>query len=303
MIVKGPVQPPPGVARPMGDGVTCILAPNPSAMTGWGTNTYILGAGKTVAVIDPGPAMPAHLSAILAATGARRISHILVTHPHADHSGLAGDLAAATEAPTYGFGPAGSGRSALMRRLAAHADLGGGEGSDDRFVPDIRLTDGAVLNGEGWALTALHCPGHMAEHLCLALGDLLFSGDLVMGWSTSLISPPDGDMGDYMASLDKLARHPWSRFLPGHGDPIDAPALRLADLAAHRRAREATIITALSDIPQTLAVLTARAYADTPVALHAAASRNAHAHLIDLAVKGRVLATPDLTPGALFRLR
>ncbi len=272
-------------------------------MTGTGTNTYILGTGAGIAIIDPGPAIPAHLRAILTSVGQRRVSHIFVTHPHADHSALAGELARITGAPMLGYGPAGSGRSPLMRQLAAMADLGGSEGSDDGFAPDILLTEGTVIQGDRWILTAHHCPGHMAEHVCLAYGDLLFSGDQVMGWSTSLISPPDGDMGDYMASLDKLARHPWTRLLPGHGAPIDAPAQRLAELTSHRRARETAILSALSGGPLTLADLTARTYADTPIHLHPAAARNAFAHLIDLAVKGKVNASPDLAPGATFSLR
>lgn len=295
--------PVPGVPQVVGDGIICLLAPNPSAMTGAGTNTYILGTGASVAVIDPGPAIPAHLQAILAGVGHRRVSHILVTHPHADHSALAGELARITGAPTLGYGPAGSGRSTLMQQLAAMADLGGNEGSDDGFAPDTVLTQDTVVQGDRWVLTTHHCPGHMAEHVCLAYGDQLFSGDLVMGWSTSLISPPDGDMGDYMGSLDRLARHPWTRFLPGHGTPIDTPAQRLAELISHRRARETAILAALSSGPLTLAALTARTYADTPVSLHPAAARNAFAHLIDLAVKGQVIASPDIAPGATFSLR
>lgn len=287
----------------LGHGITRILAPNPSAMTGQGTNTYLVGMGTGIAVIDPGPDVSAHLEAILAWLQPDQfISHILVTHPHADHSSLVPALVAATGAPVLGFGPAGSGRSPRMQALTSVADMGGGEGSDSTFSPDQRLAHGDVVTGDGWQLKVLHCPGHMAEHLCLALGDQLFSGDHVMGWSTSLVSPPDGDMGAYMASLEMLGRQSWSRFLPGHGPIINDPAARLAELVAHRRAREAAILSTLTAEPQTLPSLTALVYADTAPALHPAAARNAFAHLVDLADKGRVIATPSLSPKATFRL-
>lgn len=285
-------RPEPGLRR--------VVAPNPSPLTHRGTNTWILGQGR-VAVIDPGPAIPAHLAAILAALAPGEVvSHILVTHAHADHSPLARDLSAATGAPVLGFGPALAGRSAVMQRLASAGLAGGGEGLDAGFVPDAVLTDGALVAGDGWQVQAIHTPGHFAGHMSFAWGDRLFSGDLVMGWSTSLVSPPDGDMGDYMASLARLSARPWRRFYPGHGDAVTDPAARLADLIAHRRAREAAILAALSDGPLHLAPLTRRVYADTPAALHPAAARNAFAHLIDLATRGRVTAEPALSPDALF---
>ncbi len=287
----------------VGRGIARILAPNPSPMTGPGTNTYLLGQGADVAVIDPGPAIEAHLRAILAAIGiGQQISHILVTHPHADHSALAPALAAATGAPVLGFGPAGSGRSPRMRALAALLDPGGGEGVDATFAPDRRLAHRASVAGDGWQVDVLHMPGHMAEHLCFAAGDQLFSGDHVMGWSTSLVSPPDGDMGAYMASLERLRRQGWARFLPGHGPVVEDPTLRLRELVAHRLAREAAIQSALTAGPLRLAAITVRVYADTPAALHPAAARNAFAHLIDLTDKGRIVAIPALTPDAVFRL-
>ncbi len=284
----------------LGDGVRRLLAPNPSAFTGPGTNTYLLGDGRAMAVIDPGPDVATHLDAILSAIGPGQVSHILVTHPHSDHSALTPALAAATGAQVYGFGPAGSGRSAQMRRLAAFAEIGGGEGSDATFSPDICLSHGDIITGDGWQLETLHCPGHMSEHLCFAMQNLLFSGDHVMGWSTSLVSPPDGDMAAYMATLEHLARRKWARFLPGHGAVIDDPATRLAELAAHRRRREAAILAALRSEPLTLAEITARVYADVAPALRPAAARNAFAHLVDLVEKGQVMAAPDLTPAATF---
>ena len=275
-----------------------VLAPNPSAMTHTGTNTWIVGQGA-VAVIDPGPAMPAHLAAILAALSpGETVSHIVVTHAHADHSGLAPALAAATGAPVLAYGPATAGRSPRMALIEGL--IGGGEGLDHRFAPDIVLADGAVVDGGDWHLTALHTPGHIGGHLCLALGRQVFTGDHVMGWAPSLVSPPDGDMAAYMASLRHLATGPWTRLLPGHGDPVDDPAARIAALLSHRRGREAQILRALSGGPLTLPALVAVVYADTPVALHPAASRNALAHLIDLADRHLITATPTLSPAASF---
>ena len=164
-----------------------VRAPNPSAMTERGTNTWIVGRGA-VAVIDPGPADEAHLAAILAALGpSERVSHILVTHAHADHSALAPALAQATGAPVLAFGTARDGMTRAMADLAAGA--AGGEGLDLAFRPDIRLSDGETVQGAGWSLTAIHTPGHLGSHLCFRWGRLGFSGDHVMAWSTSLVSP------------------------------------------------------------------------------------------------------------------
>lgn len=280
-----------------------VLAPNPSPMTATGTNTWIVGQGD-VAVIDPGPGLDHHLSAILAALSpGERVTHIIVTHPHADHSTLAPRLARATGAPVLGFGAADAGRSPAMQALAATGLAGGGEGVDTGFAPDARLADGDVVAGGNWQLQVLHTPGHFAGHLSLATGDTLFSGDHVMGWAPSLISPPDGDMGAYMASLAALQGRPWARFLPGHGDAVNDPAVRLAALVAHRRAREAAILAAVSGVALSLPQIVAQVYADTPSALHPAAARNALAHLADLATRGLVTVTPQLSPAAIFRRR
>ena len=284
-------------------GLRCVRAANPSPFTGAGTNTWIVGEGG-VAVIDPGPRDPSHLSAILGAlTAGEWIAKIIVTHAHLDHSALAGDLARQTGAPVLGFGPPDAGRSATMARLAAEGLAGGGEGVDLTFLPEVPLADGDDVVGGGWRLEALHTPGHFAGHLCLAWGDRLFSGDLVMGWATSLVSPPDGDMAAYMASLQRLGRARWSRLYPGHGAPVEDPAARLAELIAHRQRREAVILDTLAQGPLTLAALTARVYADTPPALHPAAARNAFAHLIALCEQGQVIATPTLAESALFQTR
>lgn len=276
-----------------------LLAPNPSPLTGTGTNTWLVGA-TALAVIDPGPDDPAHLAAILGAVGpGQHVSHIVVTHAHLDHSALAPRLSAATGAPVHAFGTAMDGRSPLMASLAPSLPATG-EGLDHCFVPDHRLADGETLCGPDWSLTALHTPGHLGGHLCLALGDILFSGDHVMGWSTSIVSPPDGDMAAYMASLDRLAARSWSRFLPGHGAPVETPNDRVAELTAHRRLREAQILAALADGPALLPSLTARLYHDIPRRLLPAAERNVLAHLIDLASRNLVSASPGLHPEAEF---
>jgi glyoxylase-like metal-dependent hydrolase (beta-lactamase superfamily II) len=278
-----------------------VLAPNPSPMTAEGTNSWIVGQGR-VAVVDPGPDLPAHLAAILGALAAgETVTHIVVTHAHADHSALARRLAQATDAPVLGFGLPDAGRSAVMQGLAAAGLTGGGEGVDTGFVPDLRLAEGDAIVLGGGRIEVLHTPGHFAGHLSLAAGDVLLSGDQVMGWAPSLVSPPDGDMGAYMASLRRLAARRWRQMLPGHGAPVDDPAARLAALLAHRRAREAAILAAIRDAPRTLPAIVAAVYADTPPALHPAATRNALAHLIDLAGRGLVTATPALSPGATFR--
>lgn len=276
-----------------------LLAPNPSPLTGAGTNTWLVGA-TALAAIDPGPDDPAHLAAILAAVRpGQHISHILVTHAHRDHSSLAPRLAAATGAPVFAYGTATEGRSPLMTSLAPGLPATG-EGLDLAFAPDLRLADGDTLSGPDWSLTALHTPGHLGGHLCLALGDTLFSSDHVMGWSTSIVSPPDGDMGAYMASLHRLAARNWQRFLPGHGEPVDDPAGRMAYLIAHRHQREAQILGALTGAPWHIPALTARIYHDIPPPLLRAAERNVFAHLIDLASRNLVVADPTLHPDALF---
>lgn len=278
---------PPGVVQHLEPGLRMVLAPNPSPMTHWGTNTYLLGAGE-VTVIDPGPADDRHLAALLAALEpGERITQILVTHAHLDHSPLARPLARATGAEILAFGGATSGRSP---RMVALAGLGGGEGLDHTFQPDRLLRDGDQILGADWALTTLHTPGHLGGHLCFAWGETLFCGDHVMGWAPSLVSPPDGDMTDYMASLDRIAQGGWRRGYSAHGAPLpDLPA-RIAEITAHRRSREAAILAALTDSPD-LTTLQHRVYAELAPALQPAARRNLLAHLVDLAHRKKIV--PD----------
>lgn len=277
--------------------VRVIRAPNPSAMTGPGTNSFLIG-DREVAVIDPGPDDPGHIQAILD-TAEGRISHILVTHAHLDHSAGVPRLAGATRAPVFAFGAADSGRSPTMARLAG-TGLAGGEGVDAGFRPDVELRDGDVLQSSDWTLQALHTPGHMGGHLSFRLGDAIFCGDVVMGWSSSLISPPDGDLVDYFRSLDYLARLAPRVLYPAHGDPVDQPLQRLAELAGHRRQRSAQILSALGMAGGTAADLAARIYS-IPEHLLPAAERNVLAHLLALADLGAVVC--DGPPGAGVRWR
>ncbi|GAB1479844.1 MBL fold metallo-hydrolase [Paracoccaceae bacterium] len=280
--------------------LTLLRAPNPSPMTADGTNTWLLAEGEAVVVVDPGPALDEHLRAILAALEGRALAAILVTHAHLDHSALAPGLAAATGAPVLAFGPAGAGQSPLMARLAAQGLTGGGEGIDHDFHPDRRLQDGEVLQVGPLQIEALHTPGHLSNHLCFACDGLLFSGDLAMGWASSLVSPPDGDMGAYMASLRRLAGRRWRVMLPGHGAPVADAAARLAELIAHRGARETAVMEALAHGPADAAALTAAIYRDTPAALLPAARRNVLAHLLDLTDRNLISATPPLTAASTF---
>lgn len=296
-------QPQPGVCTWLEPGLRRVLAPNPSPMTLWGTNSYLVGEGE-VALIDPGPGLESHAEALLAALApGERIGVILVTHSHRDHSSLAGAIAARTGAEVLAFGPSGVGRSPAMVALAESGLAGGGEGVDEGFAPTRRLADGEALQGPGWGvIEALHTPGHFGNHLCLAWGDRCFSGDHVMGWSSSLVSPPDGDMSDYMASLERLAARAWRVLHPGHGLPVTDPAGRLAWLARHRRERETQLIEALRPAPLPLPELTRRVYLDTPPALLPAAERNVLAHLTDLVTRGRVSLQTGHGPGILFAL-
>ena len=285
-------------------GLRRVIAPNPSPMTAQGTNTYLLGKGE-VAVIDPGPDMPAHLDAILAALApGERIGAILITHSHRDHSPLARSLAQHSGAPVMAAGPSDWGRSATMAALAAAGAVGGGEGVDPDFAPDHRIGEGEIIAGPWGEIAVLHTPGHMANHLSFAWQGALFTGDLVMGWSTSLVSPPDGDMGAFMRSCARLLGRDDRVYFPGHGAAVDAPQARVDSLIAHRLRREEQIIAALSAQPcATASALAGTIYTDLAPALLPAAARNVLAHLIDLSERN--IATPEgnLTAAAPFSLR
>ncbi|AUM74258.1 MBL fold metallo-hydrolase [Paracoccus jeotgali] len=275
-----------------------ILAPNPSPLTGPGTNTFLIGRDQ-IAVIDPGPDIPSHRDAILSA-GAGRISHIFVTHAHLDHSEGAAALAQATGAPVLAFGDANSGRSVAMQRLGEAT--GGGEGRDLAFRPDLLLRDGDEVTSDEWTLRAIHTPGHMGGHLAFLWDKTLFCGDLVLGWSSTLISPPDGDLLDYFRSLDRIELLSPTHLLPAHGDPVEAPGTRLAELRAHRQDRTAQILHALQDGPANATALAQRLY-HVPAALMPAAARSVLAHLIALTELGATTATALPGPETPFSLR
>lgn len=300
-MLNDPFNPVVGAVDQIATGISRILAPNPSPMTYRGTNTYLLGT-KSFAVIDPGPHDAQHQAAILAAIGQKPLTHIFVTHSHIDHSPLAKPLAAETGAQVLGFGPSDAGQSAVMRQLAQDGLAGGGEGIDLHFEPDIHLNDGAVVAGDDWQIRAIHTPGHMGNHLCYVWDQHLFSGDLVMGWASSMVSPPDGDLTDFMASCQRLKRETALTFCPGHGDLIHTPQDRLKWLIDHRTQRTNDILAALETGPKDVATLTREIYTDVAPALHPAAARNVFAHLIDLQTRQIVSAVPTLSPAAKFAL-
>ena len=294
-------NPEPGVAEVVEPNVRRILAPNPSPMTFRGTNTYLVGETE-LAVIDPGPDNAQHLEAILAALKpGQSITHICVTHAHLDHSPLARTLSDHTGAPILAFGGPDSGRSAVMQALAQTGLAGGGEGVDKVFTPDILVKEGHVIQGPDWKLEVIHTPGHFGNHISFALGETCFVGDHVMGWSSSLVSPPDGDLTDFMASCEKLRARSWRVFHAGHGAPIENPSERLKWLMDHRRARETDILETLEAGSGTAEALAALIYKDTPAELLPAATRNVFAHLIDLQGKSLVEALGDLRADTVFR--
>jgi glyoxylase-like metal-dependent hydrolase (beta-lactamase superfamily II) len=275
-------------------GIRRIVADNPGPFTFRGTGTYVVGEGE-VAVIDPGPDLAEHVDALLAGLSSERVTHILVTHTHRDHSPAAAAVKAATGAPTYGFGPHAGGK---------RGEAGVEEGGDWDFVPDITVADGDEIVGPGWRFTAVHTPGHTSNHLCFALPDngILFSGDHVMGWSTSVIAPPDGDMAAYMASLDKLLQRRDAIYWPTHGPAITEPHDHVRAFIAHRREREAGIIACLDAGIGRVDAMVERLYVGLNPNLRRAAGRSVLAHLIDLIGRDVVSSDGAPTVDATYRL-
>ncbi|MDE2462443.1 MAG: MBL fold metallo-hydrolase [Alphaproteobacteria bacterium] len=262
--------------------ITRVLAPNPGPFTFHGTGTYIIGRGRDVAIIDPGPASEPHIEALKRAVAGRRLTHILITHTHSDHSPAAAPLKAWSGAKTYGFGPHGSGQDSTLKLE---------EGGDRDFVPDILVRDGDEVEGDGFSFECVFTPGHTSNHMCFALRDedALFTGDHVMGWSTTVVIPPDGNMAEYMASLRKLiARHDQVLW-PTHGGPVRTPRPFLEAYLAHRLEREAQIVAALERGLDTIPKMVTEIYAAVDRSLHPAAARSVEAHLIQLEGEGRVL--------------
>ena len=298
-------RPEPGRVDAVAPGVRRIVAPNPSPMTFTGTATYLVGEAA-VAVVDPGPEDDAHLDAILRAVGdGGHVAAVLVTHSHRDHSAGARRLARLTGAPVRGYGRHGAGMSDRMRALAeAGLDLGGGEGADAAFEPDAPLRDGEAVEGPGWTLRAIHTPGHLSNHLCFALegAGVLFTGDHVMAWATTLVSPPEGDMAAFLGSLRRLKGRGDRLFLPGHGAPVRAPERMLDWQLGHRAARERQILERLSEGPADADALVGRIYAGLDDALRPAARRNVLAHLLALLERGEVAPRGVLSARAAFAL-
>ena len=270
-----------------------LVSPNASPFTFNGTCTYIVGQGR-VAIVDPGPDDDAHLAALLAALEGERVETILVTHTHRDHSVGAKKLRAATGAKVIGaapFTPRGDGSTGLD---SAH---------DRDYSPDAILVDGERMRGGGFTIEAIATPGHCSNHLCFALleENALFSGDHVMAWSTSVVAPPDGSMRAYMDSLDKLRGRAETIYWPGHGGPVVEPQRYLRALIHHRRQREASILNALADGPQTIPALVAKVYVGLNPSLTRAAGLSTLAHLEDLSERRLVVA--EMEDGAESRFR
>jgi glyoxylase-like metal-dependent hydrolase (beta-lactamase superfamily II) len=262
-----------------------VLATNPSAFTFTGTQTYVVGAGGDVAVIDPGPAEEEHLAALVAAIGGARVSAILCTHTHRDHSPAAAPLAARTGAPIVGCAP-----------LVVSDDGPRSDASfDPTYAPDRVLADGESLAGEGWTLTAVATPGHTSNHLCFALEEsgALFTGDHVMGWSTSIVSPPDGDMTDYMESLQKLHDRDDRIYYPAHGPAVTRPRQLVRGMIGHRRQRENQILRQIAGGTARIADMVPAMYKGVDQRLWPAAERSVLAHLIDLERRGKVARSDE----------
>jgi glyoxylase-like metal-dependent hydrolase (beta-lactamase superfamily II) len=285
--MKLPAKPwPVGTAESPEPLVRRVLAANPSHFTFTGTQSYVVGNAADVAVIDPGPLDDGHLAALLAVIGDARVSAIVCTHTHRDHSPLAAALAARTGAPVIGC----AALNLVDDGPRADASF------DPSYAPDRVLADGESLRGEGWTLTAVATPGHTSNHLCFALAEsgALFTGDHVMGWSTSVVSPPDGDMTDYMASLQKLHDREDRVYYPAHGPEITNPRQLVRGMMGHRRQRETQILRQIEAGRTRIADMVPQMYKGVDERLWPAAGRSVHAHLIDLERRGKVARSDDL---------
>jgi glyoxylase-like metal-dependent hydrolase (beta-lactamase superfamily II) len=280
-----------GVPRELAPGVVRLVANNPSHFTFKGTNTYIVGKGTDIALIDPGPDDVAHLEAILATIGRRRLSHIVVTHTHHDHiDGLAA-LVAATGARTAGFG------RRARRHERQRTSPSGSEYVEKDFIPDLPLADGGRLAGDGWALAAVYTPGHAPDHLCFELegSGVLFSGDHVMGWNTSVVAPPEGSMADYLRSLERVGERSDRVYLPGHGGQVEEPQRLVKAFLLHRRMREQAILDCIQAGTNSVRAIVPAIYRDLDPRLVNAASLSVLAHVEYLISRGLVRCDPPLS--------
>ena len=288
-----------GVAETISPLVRRVTARNPSAFTFKGTGTYVIGHGK-VAVIDPGPDLAEHVEALLHALRGETVTHIFITHTHLDHSPAAAAVKRATDARTFGFGPHGSGRAEDRAGVGGKTE----EGGDHAFTPDVTMREGDSAEGPGWRLTAVETPGHTSNHLCFALAEekTLFTGDHVMGWSTSVITPPDGDMAAYLRSLRKLLAREDALYRPTHGPEIPEPKPYVEAFIAHRREREEEILKSLAAGDDTIPAIVARVYVGLDPRLTAAAGRSVLAHLIECVERRQVLCDGPHSLAARYRL-
>ena len=276
-----------------------VIANNPSPFTFHGTGTYILGTGR-VAVIDPGPDLPEHVDALRAALDGEEISHILVTHCHMDHSPACRALREFTDAPTYAFGPHGAGRHAAAVG-DDHVKIE--ESADTDFTPDVRVEHGEIIEGDGFSVECVYTPGHTSNHMCYQLREerALFTGDHVMGWSTSVISPPDGDMQDYLASLELLLERDDAVYWPTHGPAITDTHAHVEAFIAHRRDREAQILACIDAGTVRIEEMVPIMYAGLAEFMYPAAGRSVFAAVIHLAQQGLVTCDGPLRADATFR--
>ena len=271
-------------------------------MTYRGTNTYILGK-KELVIIDPGPNSKSHLHNLIETIPPKsNVTHILITHSHLDHSELAPDLSRILDAPTFAFGKALDGQSKQMNNIVKMGLKYEPIGVDHCFKPDYFLKDQEKLVSSEWEIIAHHTPGHLSNHICYQYFDYLFTGDHIMDWSTSVISPPEGDISQFMNSCEKLCKHNWKKFYPGHGFPVESPNKRLMELMHHRMKREAEIINILRKTEATISQITKSVYSDIDKNLLTVASRNVKAHLIDLIIKKQVQVDDISSDNALFSL-
>ncbi|MEN9895348.1 MAG: hypothetical protein RIR97_1200 [Pseudomonadota bacterium] len=282
------------------ENVERLTVNNPGPFTFHGTNTYIVGTGS-VCVIDPGPEDDAHFASLMAALAGRTVSHIAVTHTHRDHAPLARRLQKATGACVIAQGPHRAARPLHAGEVNPFA-----ESSDMDFQPDLALSDGDIIAGDGWSLTALSTPGHTANHMAFALDrdGIIFSGDHVMAWATTIVAPPDGSMADYMASLDRLLQREDRIYFPGHGGPVRNPPAFLRGLRTHRKMRERAIVERIRSGDRMIADMVAAIYRETDPRLHGAAALSVLAHLEDLVETGRVVTEgPPRLQGLYFLVR
>ena len=284
------------------DGLMRLIAPNPSPMTSTGTNTYILGR-KELLIIDPGPNSEAHLRNIMEVIPKyTKVTHILITHSHLDHSGLAPKLSKILNAPTLAFGTALDGLSNDMKSICKMGLTSEKFGIDTEFVPDHFLKDEEKISSREWEVVAHHTPGHLSNHICYQYLDKLFTGDHIMEWSTSVISPPEGDVSQFINSCEKIYNLHCEKFYPGHGIPVENPSERIAELIEHRKKREIEILNFLKNRDATISQITKNIYFNIDQNLLSVASRNVKAHLVDLIIKKQVTVDDISSDTAMYSL-